>query len=117
MQQHPDSMSPAAEELAQLGRLRLVSIVEASTLLILLLVAVPLKHAFGYPFATRVMGPVHGAAFIAYAWITISTVSGGSWRRAEIARLIGGALIPFGGFFNAGMLQRKQAAIAAGLQA
>ena len=100
-----------AEEQAQIGRLRLASIVEASTLLILLLVAVPLKHALGYPLATRIMGPVRGAAFVAYAWTTISTVSGGGWQRSEIARLIVGALVPFGGFLNASMLQRKQAAI------
>ncbi len=85
MQQHHDGTSPAAEQLAQIGRLRLVSIVEASTLLILLLLAVPLKHALGYPLATRIMGPVHGAAFVAYAWTTISTVSDGGWRRSEIA--------------------------------
>jgi integral membrane protein len=46
-------------------RLRLACCVEASTLLILILVAVPLKHAFGYAIATRIMGPVHGAAFVA----------------------------------------------------
>lgn len=116
MPEHPDSMSTGAEDLAQIGRLRFVSIIEASTLVILLLVAVPLKHAFGYPLATRVMGPVHGAAFVAYAWITISTVSGGGWRRVEIARLIAGALVPFGGFLNAGMLRRKRAAIVSGRQ-
>jgi integral membrane protein len=109
------AIAAAAEDLAQIRRLRLASFVEATTLLLLLLVAVPLKHAFGYPLATRVMGPVHGAAFVAYAWSMIAAVSGGGWSRREIARLSVAAIVPFGGFLNIGLLRRKHAAIAARL--
>jgi len=107
-------MGAVAEDLAQIARLRRVSVVEACTLLVLLLVAVPLKHVFDYPLAVRIMGPVHGAAFVAYVWTMVATVSGGGWRRSEIAQMILGAFVPFGGFFNAGMLRRKEAAIAGG---
>jgi integral membrane protein len=112
------SMSIAAnEERALIRRLRVASFVEAGTLLILLLIAVPLKHALGYAGATRIMGPVHGAAFIAYAWCVIATVSGGGdWSRRELTRLILAAFIPFGGFANAGLLRRKEAAAQAGQQ-
>jgi integral membrane protein len=107
----------ADEDFGQIRRLRLASFVEATTLLILLLVAVPLKHAMGYALATRIMGPVHGAAFIAYAWCVIATVSGGgNWTRRELARLIVAAFIPLGGFANAGFLRRKQATVAAHLR-
>ncbi|WP_213982019.1 DUF3817 domain-containing protein [Sphingomonas sp. dw_22] len=106
------ALAATAEDLAQIRKLRLASFVEASTLLILLLVAVPLKHAFGYSLATRIMGPVHGAAFVAYAWSMIATVSGGGWSRREIARLGFAAFVPFGGFLNAGLLRRKQAILA-----
>jgi integral membrane protein len=81
-----------------------------------LLVAVPLKHAFGYALATRIMGPIHGAAFIAYAWSVVATVSAGGWSRAEIARLIFAAFVPFGGFINVRMLRRRQAELAATLE-
>ncbi|TWB24541.1 integral membrane protein [Nitrospirillum amazonense] len=102
------------EDLTLIRRLRLASVVEASTLLTLLLVAVPLKHALGYAIATRVMGPVHGAAFVAYAWcVTVTVSGGGDWTRRELARLILAAFIPFGGFANAGLLRRKEAAAAA----
>jgi integral membrane protein len=102
----------ADEDFGQIRRLRLASFVEATTLLILLLVAVPLKHAMGYALATRIMGPVHGAAFIAYAWCVIATVSGGgNWTRLIVA-----AFIPLGGFANAGFLRRKQATVAAHLR-
>jgi hypothetical protein len=47
-------------------------------------------------------------------WCVIATVSGsGDWTRRELARLIGAAFIPFGGFANAGFLRRKEAAAAA----
>lgn len=104
----------ADEDLTLLRRLRFVAFIEATTLLTLLLVAVPLKHAMGCEIATRLMGPVHGAAFVAYAWCVIATASGGGdWTRRELTRLIAGAFIPFGGFANAGLLRRKEAAAAA----
>jgi integral membrane protein len=103
----------ANEDLVLIRRLRLASFVEAGTLLILLLIAVPLKHALGYSGATRIMGPVHGAAFIAYAWcVTVTVSSGGDWSRRELMRLILAAFIPFGGFANAALLRRKEAAAA-----
>lgn len=112
----PAVIAANAEDLAQIRRLRLISFVEATTLLALLLIAVPLKHAFGYPAAVKAMGPVHGAAFIAYIWSMIATVSGGGWSRSEIARLGFAAFVPFGGFLNAGLLRRKQAIVGAGME-
>ena len=100
-------------EVAQIGRLRLASMVEAVTLLILVGVAVPLKHGLGYSVATRIMGPVHGAAFVAYAWCLVATVSGGGWSQKEIMRLSIAAFVPFGGFVNAPLLRRRIAHIRA----
>lgn len=101
------------EEVEQVRRLRFASLIEATTLIALVMIAVPLKHVFGYADATRIMGPVHGAAFVGYIWFVISSVSGGGWSRREVARLVVAAFIPFGGFFNAGFLRRREDAIAA----
>ena len=54
------------EELSQLRRMRAVSLLEGTTLLLLLGVAVPLKHLAGMPVATSIMGPIHGIAFVLY---------------------------------------------------
>lgn len=55
------------------------------------------------------MGPVHGLAFLLYAWMVVSIVSGGGWTRGETARLLIAAFVPFGAFLVAGLLRRKEA--------
>jgi len=96
-------------ELAQLRRLEIASCAEATTLLLLLGLAAPLKHLDGWDMGVRVMGPVHGLAFLAYIWMAVQTAAGGGWSRAEIARLFIVAFVPFGGFFNLPFLFRKAA--------
>ena len=46
--------------------LRVASFVEGATLIALVLVAVPLKRLAGMPEAVSLVGPIHGAAFLAY---------------------------------------------------
>ena len=108
-------MSPQrrAAELMQLRRMRIVSLIEGSTLLLLLLVAVPLKHVAGLVLARQIMGPVHGLAFLAYMWMLIQTVSGGGWSRPQTLRLAIAALIPCGAFINERALARRQAMLEA----
>lgn len=101
----------AALERAQLRRLRRAALVEASTLVVLLGVAVPLKHLAGVSAATAVVGPIHGLAFLAYCWTVLETVSGGGWARAEVARLVVSAVIPLAGFTTGPLLRRKAAAL------
>ncbi len=96
-----------------LRRLRVASFVEGSTLVALVCVAVPLKHAFGIPAATAIVGPIHGLAFMVYVWFAINVLSGGDWSRAQGVRLIGAALVPFGAFFNVRLLKAKEAVLAA----
>ena len=98
-------------ELQQLRRLELASVIEAGTLILLVLVAVPLKHLAGWEQGVRIMGPVHGMAFLAYAWTLIQTVSGspGVWSWREITRLAAAAFLPFGAIANLHLLARKRA--------
>lgn len=94
-------------ELAQSRRLELASALEGTTLLLLLLVAMPLKHLAGEPVAVTVLGPVHGLAFSLYVRTVVETVAGGGWTRGETARLALAALIPFGGYFNLRWLRER----------
>jgi integral membrane protein len=105
--------SGQAEELGQLRRMRVVSMIEGSTLLVLVFVAVPLKHLGGFSVATAIMGPVHGMAFLLYVWMLIETVSGAAFARRDVVRMVVAAFIPFGAFLNARILRRRQALLAA----
>jgi integral membrane protein len=101
------------EQRFQLRRMRQVSLLEGATLVVLIFIAVPLKHLAGYPLATAIMGPIHGTAFVVYVWMLIQTVVSGEWSRAEILRLAIAAIVPFGAFFNERVLKEKDAALAA----
>ena len=102
-----------AIELAQLYRLEMISMLEATSLLLLIGVAVPLEHLRGWNAGVRIMGPVHGMTFLAFIWIALQTLAGdtASWSRSERARLFVLAFIPFGGFFNLPLLLRKAQAL------
>jgi integral membrane protein len=101
-----------ADELGQLRRMRFVSVVEGCTLLILVFVAVPIKHLGGYAIATTIMGPIHGMAFLLYIWTLIQTVSGTDFRRPDVVQMVMAAFIPFGAFLNERALRRRQALLA-----
>lgn len=103
----------ATGERARFQRLQLAAIVEGLTLVLLVVVAVPLKHAAGYALATSIMGPIHGVAFLVYIGVVIDTAVGGPWKKGEIARLVIAAFVPFGSFANLGFLHRKEAALQA----
>lgn len=108
---HPHD--PALAERTPLRKLTIASWLEASSLLLLLFVAVPLKHLGGWPAATALMGPAHGLAFLFYMYVVIETIGAGDWTPAEISRLIVVAFIPFGGFANVNWLKRRMSGVRA----
>ncbi|WP_428697774.1 DUF3817 domain-containing protein [Stappia sp.] len=106
-EQRTRSRPTISHERAQLKRLEIMSIVEAATLVTLVCVAVPLKHMLDWPTGSRILGPLHGIAFLAYIWTVLQTVAGGGWQRREVARLLIVAFLPFAGFFNIGWLRQR----------
>jgi integral membrane protein len=96
-----------AAALAQLRQLELASLAEAATLSILVLVAVPLKHLGGWDLGVRVLGPLHGFAFVAYVWNVWQVGAGQRWSGVDLVRLLVVACVPLGGFLNWPWLVRK----------
>lgn len=92
-----------------IGRLRLAGFIEGTTLLLLLGVAVPLKHLAGLPLAVSLVGPLHGLAFVAYLVAAIEVVGAGELARRDAWRTTLVALLPFGTFMNDRFLARLQA--------
>lgn len=101
-----------APRLKQLRRLRHAALGEGTTLLILLGIAVPLKYIAGQALAVKVMGPLHGMAFLYYLSTISDTVVGeDDWTRAELWKLLACAMLPFGAWYSVGVIRRKAAAL------
>jgi integral membrane protein len=86
--------------LDQLRQLEIASLAEATTLAVLVFVAVPLKHLGGWDLGVRIVGPVHGFAFVAYLWNVWQSGRVARWRDSDLLRLIVCSLLPLGGFLN-----------------
>ena len=91
----------------QLRWLRIAAIAEATSLLLLVGVAVPLKHLGDWPLAVRFVGPVHGFAFVAYLWLVLQSLSAGLLSRGEAARLATSAFVPAAGYLAAHSLAHR----------
>jgi integral membrane protein len=100
--------APAAP-LGPLRALRLASLGEGATLLLLVLIAVPLKRLAGMPEAVSVMGPIHGAAFLLYLAVVFKNLSAQRINPQDTSLLMLVAFIPFGAFFLGGWFRRKAA--------
>ncbi len=89
--------------------LRRVALVEGTTLVLLMMVAMPLKYLAGIEAPVQVLGPLHGAAFLIYLYTVAE-----SWGAAELTplltlRAILAAQIPFGTWLNDRALARQAA--------
>jgi integral membrane protein len=100
-----------------LAALRICSVLEATTLIVLLFVAVPLKHLGHFPVAVTIMGPLHGLAFLAYVFAVFDTTSNMRWKAHQIARLVLAAFVPFAGFSTGRYLDRIRRPIVSGRNA
>ncbi|KYF84191.1 hypothetical protein BE17_51660 [Sorangium cellulosum] len=91
-----------------LRSLRLASAVEGASLLLLLMVAMPLKYGLGLALAVRVAGTLHGLLFL----VLLSAASRAYFERAvsarSLLRVLGLSLVPLG-FLAAERLLRRDA--------
>ena len=90
-----------------LHHLSVMALVEGSSLIALVLLAVPLKYAADWPAGVKIIGPIHGALFI---WATIALVVTLSRGQLSPLRSLGvflASLIPFGGLWSHRMMRRQ----------
>lgn len=81
------------------GTLRLAALAEGTTLLVLVLVAVPVKYLLGEPALVGIVGPLHGLAFLGYVWSLMHARSLCGWSSWRTAAALGASIVPFGTFF------------------
>jgi len=88
-----------------IDRLRLASILDGISYLILLGIAMPLKYAFGMPVAVRIVGMAHGILFIALCGCLLAVLLDRRLTLKWCAFVFLCALIPFAPFWLDGKLR------------
>jgi integral membrane protein len=94
--------------LTKIGRLRLVALLEGLSLLVLGLIAVPLKYVYHDPSLVKTMGPVHGLLFLFFIVNTVSVGIEYHWKFRETTwKVLLACIIPFGTFYVDYTILRK----------
>ncbi len=93
-----------------IGKLRLVGMLEGTSFILLLFVAMPLKYWMGMPAAVSVVGMLHGILFLWLCYLLVDTVFNQGWRLKPAALVFLAALFPFGPFVIDRWLKRQQTA-------
>lgn len=91
-----------------LKRFRFMGLLEGSSLLILLFLAMPLKYFFGMPEAVRVVGSIHGFLFVSYCLTIVYMTFVVKWPFIYSAIAVIVAFIPFGNIFFDRKLQKLE---------
>jgi len=85
---------------SNIGRLRLLAILEGLSLLILVFISVPLKRIYGITALSSVLGPIHGILFLLFVMNTISVGIEYNWNfRKTTWKVLLACIIPFGTFY------------------
>lgn len=65
-------------------------------MLALLLIAMPLKYALGYPLAVRIVGSLHGVLFLLFLVVLLRAHLEREWPLRTSLKLLLAAVLPFG---------------------
>lgn len=90
-----------------LRHLSLMTLVEGSSLIALVLIAVPLKRLADLPIAVSIVGPIHGALFLWAMGVLVLAVLRGHLPILKGLGVFVAALIPFGGLWSHKMIDRQ----------
>lgn len=90
-----------------LDRLRLASLADGISYLVLLGIAMPLKYMADMPMAVRIVGSLHGFFFLALCWFLLFALLRKQLSFGWCVLVFVGALIPFVPFYLETKLRRK----------
>jgi integral membrane protein len=106
----PSGLPPKA--VSALRRLRLASVPEAISWLILIVCSIA-KNATDVGWgegSVKVMGPIHGGLFILYVIFWLDAWNRNKWEKGRGALYFVLSIVPSGGFFADRMLRREEEA-------
>ena len=78
---------------------RLITLLEGSSYLLLLFVAVPLKYLMGDESYVKLLGMPHGVLFIAYIILSFVMRKKMNWNTTSFIIMLLASIIPFGTFY------------------
>jgi integral membrane protein len=90
-----------------LKMLRALSFIEGSSLLLLMLVAMPVKYILGEPRLVSIVGMVHGMLFIALILLIFLVSNARQWSKSFMFFGFVCSTLPFGMFFYDRKLKEK----------
>lgn len=102
------SQKPTSAEPPEERRLRHLGVAEGISFLLLLGIAVPLKHLLGIPMFVRVLGPIHEALFILYTVAVFQAAPVLRWSGRQTALALGAGMAPGGTLILEARLRRAQ---------
>ncbi|MDG4812798.1 DUF3817 domain-containing protein [Hydrogenovibrio sp. 3SP14C1] len=77
---------------------RWMAILEGTSLLVLLFIAMPLKYQFGQPEAVRWVGQIHGILFITFNVVLFGYATKGRLTETQAFKGFLASFVPFGTF-------------------
>lgn len=77
--------------------MRYIALAEATSFIALLIASV-IKRTGGSELGVQILGPIHGALFIAYVVIALNLRPRVGWSGKTTFWVLVGAVIPFGGY-------------------
>ena len=85
---------------SHIGRLRLLAMLEGTSLILLVFVTLPLRRFFDYALGSQILGPIHGTLFLLFVLNTLRVGIEKQWRfRSTTWKVLVACLIPFGTFY------------------
>jgi len=93
-----DSQMPTSIDHGYLKKLRVISIVEGISTLVLFGIAMPLKYMAGMPMAVRIVGSLHGFLFVGLCVMLMIAINRIPISKALALAGMFAAVVPFGPF-------------------
>ena len=78
---------------------KIIALLEGTSLLLLLLFAMPMKYMFHEPIFVQIIGMAHGILFVAYFIMAIMQKIESNWSFKTLGIISIASVIPFGTFY------------------
>jgi len=92
----------------EIKRLRVIGLIEGTSFLLLIGVAMPLKYVWGNPLGVKYLGWIQGLMFILYCVALAQAAAKNLWKPLHAALLFVAAILPGGPFVADGWLKKQQ---------